>query len=139
MNTEKLLKALDNEDNELLFNFTTEKILEMNLNILKELKMPRKITMDYMRKLKEYRYIDEMNELKYGAYIRWIPINNPNQLPLVKGGVLCDIKITDNGVSIVCKGFHNRHFQFKMDESLIFQKLSDQEKVLLSALDHLSK
>lgn len=139
MNTEKLLKALDNEDNELLFNFTTEKILEMNLNILKELKMPREITMDYMRKLKEYRYIDEMNELKYGAYIRWIPINNPSQLPLVKGGVLCDIKINDNGVSIVCKGFHNRHFQFKMDESLIFQKLTDQEKVLLSALDHLSK
>jgi hypothetical protein len=139
MNTEKLLKALDNEDNELLFNFTTEKILEMNLNILKELKMPRETTMDYIKKLKDYRYIDEMNELKYGAYIRWIPINNPNHLPLIKGGILCDIKITDNGVSIVCKGFHNKHFQFKMDESLIFQKLTDQEKVLLSALDHLSK
>jgi hypothetical protein len=32
-----------------------------------------------------------------------------------------------------------RHFQLSMDKNLIFQKLTDQELVLLSALDHLSK
>ena len=38
---------------------------------------------------------------------------------------------------IVCKNFMHRHYTFKMDECLVFQKLTDQEKILLSALDHL--
>jgi hypothetical protein len=41
-------------------------------------------------------------------------------------------------VLIVCKNYTNRHFQIKMDECLLFQKLTDQEKVILHALDHLS-
>jgi len=43
-------------------------------------------------------------------------------------------------VFCVCKnfGFPSRHFQISMDKNLIFQKLTDQELVLLSALDHLS-
>jgi len=36
MNVEKLMKALDDDSNENLFNFTTEKMREMNLNILKD-------------------------------------------------------------------------------------------------------
>ena len=36
MNIEKLIKALDDESNEVLLNFTTEKIRLMNLNVLKE-------------------------------------------------------------------------------------------------------
>jgi hypothetical protein len=31
----------------------------------------------------------------------------------------------------------HRHYTFKMDEVLIFQKLTGQEMVILSALDHL--
>jgi hypothetical protein len=51
------------------------------------------------------------------------------------------MKITDDGVFCVCKnyGYTQRHFQFSMDKNLIFQRLTDQELVLLSALDHLSK
>ena len=33
----------------------------------------------------------------------------------------------------------HRHYRFKMDECLIFQKLSSQEMIILSALDHLDK
>ena len=139
MDTSKLLKALDNEENEGLFNFTSAKLKEMNFNVLKEIHLPKHVLLDYMDKLKIYKYIDEMNELKYGAYLRWIPLTDPNNLQLKKGGILCDIKVTDTGIVVVCKGFANNHFQLKMDENLIFQKLSDQELVLLSALDHLSK
>jgi hypothetical protein len=141
MDVNKLLKALDDESNENLFNFTSKKILEMNLNILKELHLDKNETLQILKKLKEYKYIDEMNDLKYGTYIRWIPINNPENIHLTKGAVFCEIKITDNGVFIVCKnmGYSTKHFQIKMDECLIFQKLTSQEQVLLSALDHLSK
>jgi hypothetical protein len=141
MDVSKLLKALDDDSNETLLNFTSDKITEMNLNIIKELQLPRKDTLDIMNKLREYKYVDEMNELKYGAYIRWIPIEDPTNINLTKGALFCEMKITDDGVFCVCKnyGYTQRHFQFSMDKNLIFQRLTDQELVLLSALDHLSK
>jgi sulfite reductase beta subunit-like hemoprotein len=141
MDVNKLLKALDDETNETLMNFTSNKIKEMNLNIIKELQLPRKDTLEIMNKLKEYKYVDEMNELKYGAYIRWIPIEDPTNIHLTKGALFCEMKITDDGIFCVCKnyGYSQRHFQLSMDKNLIFQRLTDQELVLLSALDHLSK
>ena len=135
---ELLNKALDNETNESIMNLTTKKIKEMNLKIIKELHLPRDITLNYMKKLNGYRYVDELNDMKYGAFIRWIPLANPEYLPLHAGGMICDIKITDNGVILVCKNFMNKHYQIKMDESLVFQKLTSQELILLAALDHLS-
>ena len=141
MDIDKLLKALENESNELLLNLTTKKIVETNLNILNELKLSRKDTLEILNKLKNYKYVDEMNELKYGTYLRWIPIDDPEEIHLTKGALFCEMKITDNGVFMVCKnlGFSTRHFQISMDKNLIFQKLTQQELVLLSALDHLSK
>ena len=141
MDVNKLLKALDDDSNETLLNFTSDKITEMNLNIIKELQLPRKDTLDIMNKLRDYKYVDEMNELKYGAYIRWIPIEDPTNIHLTRGALFCEMKITDNGVVCFCKnyGYNLRHFQLSMDKNLIFQRLTDQELVLLSALDHLSK
>jgi hypothetical protein len=137
MDVEQLINALDNENNDSIMNLTTKKILEMNLNILKELQLDRDTTLNYLKKIKGYRYIDEISDLKYGGFIRWIPITDPTYLPLHYSGIICDIKITDSGVLIVCKNFMHRHYTFKMDECLIFQKLSQQEQILLSALDQL--
>lgn len=141
MDVQKLLRALDDSSNETLLNFTSDKIKEMNLNILKELQLPKKDTLELMRKLNEYKYVDEMNDLKYGAYVRWIPIEDPNNIYLTQGALFCEMKITDEGVFCVCKnyGFKSRYFRLSMDKNLIFQKMTDQELVLLSALDHLSK
>jgi hypothetical protein len=141
MNVEKLLQALDDESNETLFNFTTDKIREMTLNILKELHLSKQETSDMYNKLKYYKYVDEMSDLKYGTYVRWIPIEDPTNIHLTKGALFCEIKITDEGVFCVCKnmGYSKRHFQISMDKNLIFQKLTDQEQILLSALDHLAK
>jgi len=138
METEKLIKALDEENNEVLLNYTTKKMKEMNLQILKELMLPKDTLMDYMKQLSGFMYIDEINQLKIGSFIRWIPIKNPNDLPLKKGAFVCDIKITDTGIAIVMKNFLQSYFQIKMDECLVFQKLSEQQQILLSALDHLS-
>jgi hypothetical protein len=137
MDVEQLLNALDNESNDSIMNLTNKKILEMNMKIIKELHLDHNTTLNYLKKLNGYRYIDEISDLKYGRFIRWIPITDPNYLPLHYCGIICDIKITDNGVLIMCKNFMHRHYTFKMDESLIFQKLTQQEQVLLSALDHL--
>jgi len=141
MDVNKLLQALDDETNEPIFNYTTKKMQEMNLKVLQELKLSREDTLDFLSKLRNYRYVDEMDELKYGTYLRWIPLSNPNDLQLTKGAIFCEVKITDDGVHLVCKnyGYNKRFFQIKLDENLVFQRLTDQEQVLLSALDHLSK
>jgi len=139
MDVNKLLCALDNDDNESIMNLTTKKIMEMNLNILKELHLDKSLTLDYLKKLKGYKYIDEMSELKYGSFVRWIPISNPNYLPLHHCGIICEIKIIDDGVLITSKNFMHRHYTFKLDECLIFQKLTSQEQIIINALDHLEK
>lgn len=141
MDIDKLLKALNDETNESLMNLTTSKLREMSLNILKELHLSKAETLELLNKLKHYKYVDEMNELKYGTYLRWIPLDDPANIHLTKGAIFCEMKITDNGVFCVCKniGYKSKHFQISMDKNLIFQKLTDQELVLLSALDHLDK
>ena len=137
MDLDKLLYALDNDNNESIINLTSKKILELNYNIIKELHLDKPTTLDYLKKLRGYRYVDEIHDLKHGSFIRWIPIIDPNYLPLHYCGMICDIKITDNGVIITCKNFMHRHYTFKMDETLIFQKLTTQEKIIIQALDHL--
>jgi sulfite reductase beta subunit-like hemoprotein len=141
MDTKKLLKALDDEKNEQLFNFTTKKMREMTMNILKELHLSKQELLDIMNKLKDYKYVDEMSDLKYGTYIRWIPIDDPENIHLTKGAIFCEVKITDDGVYLTCKshGYTKTYFRVSMDQNLIFQKLTQQELVLLNALDHLSK
>jgi hypothetical protein len=142
LNVAKLLEALDVETNENIMNLTTAKIKEMNLKILKELRLSKKDTLELLTKLNGYKYVDEMNDLKSGTYLRWIPILNEEiqGYYLTKGAVFCELKVTDEGLNLVLKnyGFSNKHFTIKMDDNIVFQKLTSQELVILSALDHLS-
>lgn len=139
MDVDKLMTALDNDKNESIMNLTTKKMQEIVFNILKELHLDKETLLEYFKKLKGYRYIDEINDLKYGGFIRWIPITDPDHLPLHYCGIVCDIVIKDDGVYVVCKNFMHRHYRFKMDECLIFQKLTAQEHIIISALDHLDE
>ena len=139
MDIDLLKNALDNEENSKLFDLNSKKIKKIKMDVLKDFAFSRQVLLDYMNKLKDYRYIDSMNEFNYGRSIRWIQLTNVEDLSLKKGGVFCELSITDSGVYITCKTFYNTYFKIKMDECLLFQKLSDQELVLLKALDHLEK
>ena len=139
MDVNILLKALDNDSNENIINMSYKMIKETIHNMLTELELEPNIFKDYFTKLKQYRYIDELNDLKIGAFIRWIPLADPENIYLTHGGIICDIKITDKGIALVCKNYANKHFHLKPDELMIFQKLSKQEQVLLAALEYLEK
>jgi hypothetical protein len=141
LNVEKLLAALDVDTNENIMNLTTIKIKEMNLKILKELKLSKKDTLELLTKLNGYKYVDEMNDLKSGTYLRWIPILNEKNVNLTRGAIFCELKVTDEGLILVLKnyGFSNKYFIIKMDDNIVFQRLTSQELVILSALDHLSE
>lgn len=140
MDVNKLLQALDDDRNEPLLNFTSKSIRDMTWSILQELHLSKEETQSLFHKLNQYKYVDEMSDLKYGAFVRWIPIDDPTNIHLTKGAIFCEMKITDAGVYCVCKnyGYQLRHFRISMDTNLIFQKLTDQEQVLLSALEHIA-
>ena len=140
MDRDKLLRALDDETNEKLLNFNTKKLYEMNLQIISELNLNIDKNNVFMKKLQGYKYVDELNDLKYGTYIRWINLTNPKLIEMEKGGFFCQTKIKDDGVYLTYKnaGYTNKHYQIKLDECLVFQKLTQSELVLISALDFLS-
>jgi hypothetical protein len=131
------MELIDN--NESILSLSSKKILQMNYDILKELNLEKDVLRRYLSGLKHYRYVDELSDLKRGAFIKWIPIVDPEYLPLNHSGMIADIKIAENGIFIVSKNFMHRHYTFKMEEALVFQKLTSQEQLILQALDHLEK
>jgi hypothetical protein len=141
MDEELLKKALDNDKNEIILNLdlNTEKVAELKNNILTQLKLPKGILKTIQKKLKEYRFIDEMKELHFGSYIRWITIKNPENIRLTNGGIVCDITELNNDIYIKCKNNMNRFFQLRMSENIIFQKITNQENILLKVMDYLQK
>jgi hypothetical protein len=143
MDVDKLLNALDDETNITLLNFTTKTIKELNRKIINELSLSKEEKLSILKKLDGYKYVDEPNDLKYGAYIRWISLEDTEngKAHLAKGAIFCELKISDSGMYCVCKnyGYYSKCFQLSMDKHLLFQKLTNQELVLLSALDHLAK
>ena len=134
-----LMNALENESNGSIMDLTNGKIKEHKNNILQKLQFTREKLKETHKKLKQYRYVRDMNDLEYGYYIRWIPLKNPEKINLTNGGHICSIEIIKNQIQIKCRNNLNRIFQIKFDECIIFQKLTDQEKILLGILDHLNK
>tara|TARA_B100000768_G_scaffold24320_1_gene22009 strand:- start:3070 stop:3495 length:426 start_codon:yes stop_codon:yes gene_type:complete len=131
-----LLKALDNDNNENIMDLDLDKIQKMKHNILSELELTEDKYSSIMNSLREYKYIDEIPDLDYGHYIRWISLKNPANIKLTNGGILCDIKVNEQ-VSLLCKNKLNHFFQIKMDECLIFQKLTNEEKIILNVINYL--
>jgi hypothetical protein len=136
MNIETLNKALNDKSNAHLIDLNTNKLKEMNLLILRELHLPIETTIDIFNKLSDYKYVDNIKNLKYGSFLRWIPIE---EMLLKKSiAIFCEFIINEKGTFCVCKSFRQQYFQLDVEKNLLFQKLTDQEKVLLSALDYLS-
>jgi|TARA_Y100000591_G_C21836117_1_gene702595 hypothetical protein len=131
-----LLDALENESNSSIINLTTKKIKEQKNNVLQQIQLPREKLKLYHKKLKDYRYCTDLKDIQYGFYIRWIPLKDPENMNLTNGAIICDVKLVNGQLHVLCKN-RGRMMQIKFDEVLIFQKLSEQERVILSILDYL--
>ena len=139
LNEEYLIKSLDNENNVGIENLSTRKIKSLKNDYLQQLQLSRDDLKNYHTKLKEYRFVDDLTNIQYGRYIRWISLKNPERLCLTTGGVIIDIQLLEDGIYILCKNFRNKRMKIKIDECFIFQKLTDQEKTIIAALDYLEK
>lgn len=115
---------------------SSSEIKDMKNNILQKMLFDREELKMYHKLLTKYRYIDEIDELKYGSYIRWFKLKEKDTLKLMKGGFIIEIKQNSNKeIVIVCKNY-GRLFSLKMNETIIFQKNTSQEELLIKILDY---
>ena len=95
--------------------------------------------------LNEYRFIDDMNDFREGGFIRWINLKKTettDDIKLERGAMISEIKYIKDDVHIVCKlvfGRRVKFIQILASSCLIFQKLTEQELIILSVLDYLKK
>ena len=136
----QILDALENETNASIMNLTTAKVKKQKNDMLQKLQLPRAMLKLFHKKLKKYRYCNDLKDIQIGFYIRWISLQTPHKIHLTNGGIICDIRISPaGGIYIVCKNNRNHMFQLNFNNCLIFQKLSQQECVILKVLDYLAK
>ena len=134
MDIHSLLHALDNNNNEAIVELSHAQIAKDKNDILQQLHLPREELQRLNKQLKSYRLINTVNDLRFGSYIRWISLKNPEHIKLTNGGIVCDIKAIKEDIHVKCKNKMNVIFQVKLSEVLLFQKLSEQEQIILKAL-----
>lgn len=88
----------------------------------------------HCQKLVGYRFVDEIYQLHKGKHVRWIRVENPAKLMV--GGILVDIRFTDNGVNLLCRLHTGRFTQYRFDQCLTYQKLSEEEQMILVLSEH---
>jgi len=110
-------------------------IRERKRKILQKIVLDSKEMDHYQELLKEYRFVDEVDELRIGSYIRFFRLNT-DTLSLRNGGFLVDIKIHKQIISLLFKN-RNQFFKIKMDDCLLFQKHTSQEHILIQILDQI--
>lgn len=142
-----LEKALNNDNNQSLMNLTFEKIDKKKNKIINEFELTKRDSNLILKKLQDYRLIEELPELQIGNYIRWINLSikddknypeNNDCIELSKGAILSEIKIEENIILVLKNYGSKKFFQINFENNIIFQKLSNQEKIILYALDHIN-
>ncbi len=133
---EYLKQSMENENNKSILNLTTKIIKERKEEIINELPIYKSKKNEIKKKLKEYRYIDEIQELHIGTFIRWIKFKSDNEISITNGALLTDVLFEDN-IQLLLKNNMNRFFRVNFNDNLIFQKLTDQEKIILFAIDNI--
>uniref|UniRef100_A0A6C0B281 Uncharacterized protein n=1 Tax=viral metagenome TaxID=1070528 RepID=A0A6C0B281_9ZZZZ len=136
LDIEAILESVENEKNDYLENKTMDEITKDVFENISELSLTKEKTKDLCDKLIGYRFIDEINELFKGRHVRWIRKDSDK---LTTGGIVVDIKFLKDGIQVLTKNNMNRFIQYRFDECLSFQKLSNEEQLLLMAYEELQK
>jgi hypothetical protein len=115
--------------------YITDMNNKINMVVLQNLNIDREIIKELLKKLHNYKFIEEIDDLKCGTCIKWIALDNINNINLNTFGIICEIKFTNEGTNIVCKNFSHRHYTLKMEDCLIFQKFTKDDLDVIKMVD----
>ena len=160
INVDELLKSIESDKLLSVSKLSYDKINTIKYNVLTRIGLEDDELESMLLKLSDYRYVEELQDIHHGAFVRYIPITDnsnkgkkgkgnisnikdsniqDNVLVLKPGGFICDIKILGSGVQLLCRSHFRKMFQLRLDEVLLFQKLTKQEEIILSVFDYLHK
>ena len=148
MDIHALDKALENEGNASIMKTTHSEIKKKKNDILQKLQLKGTELKTMHATLIGYKYIDDISDLQTGRYVRWISLKRPDHISLTNGAYVCNINIDyienedvlDCKSCLRCKVDRNgkvSFFNLNFDENLIFQKITQQEWIILDALEYL--
>jgi hypothetical protein len=83
----------------------------------------------HFQKLLDYRFVEEIYQIHRGKHVRWIRLSNPSKLMV--GGIVVDVRFVDDGVNILCRLPSGRFVQYRFDQCLTYQKLTEDELMIL--------
>jgi hypothetical protein len=160
MDIQALDKALENQENASIMQTSHSEIKKKKNDILQKLQLKGTVLKTMHATLVGYKYIDDIDDLIIGRYVRWISLKRPDRISLTNGAHVCNINIQeyddadddaddddDDGdqeckTCIRCKVVRNGKplfFNLNFDENLVFQKITEQEWIILDALAALEK
>ena len=157
INVDELLKSIESDKLLSISKLSYDKINTIKYNVLMRMGLEDDELESMLLKLSDYRYVEELQDIHHGAFIRYIPLvdtsknkskkrndhdvdeKQDNEVTLKPGGFICDVKILSSGVQLLCRSHFRKMFQLRLDEVILFQKLTKQEEVILSVFDYLHK
>ena len=87
----------------------------------------------WSKSLYMYRFVNDLQDLRLGSYIRWIRCSlETGDCSLTNGGILLQIKFLKNGTYLVCKS-GKKMMQYELDKCKTFQKMTAEEWIVLMA------
>jgi hypothetical protein len=164
MDIATLDRALEDESNASIMTTTHAEIKKKKNDILQKLQIKGVALRTMHATLIGYKYIETFDQLRRGRYIRWISLKRPEKLSLTNGAHICNVNVQyidtasqrrDDDVDeeddadvgaveckscVKCKVIRNGRvlfFNLDFDENIIFQKITEQEWVILDAIDYL--
>lgn len=144
LDVDGLLDMLENEQVDYLENKTMEIVTREVYNKIKSMRFTKNKIAHYCEKLAGYRLVNQVFELRKSRSIKAFKIFDEKtgmtiENPTLLAGLLVNIKFLNGGTYLLYKNLTGRFFNLKFDNCVIFQKLTEEEQLILLAYDHISK
>lgn len=130
----ELLDSLNDEKYDYILNKTAYDIQHEVYTILNENEIEH--IQQYAQKLLSYRYVDDLNELHVGKFIRWIRRGDKK---LTNGNILVNVDFTKKGTQLLMKSPTNRFIRIHWDDCIVFQILTPDEQLLLTTNQYIQR
>ena len=86
--------------------------------------------------LKGYKFVDELQNMREGTFVRWFHLGRRR---LTNGAFLVRVDIRDDGIYLLFRNNFKKLFSVWADECLLFQKITAEEHIVLSAMNRVAR
>jgi hypothetical protein len=134
-----ILSAMTKTENSTIANMTLKKIAARRHEVLSTMNLTPEKMAEFERKLQMYRVIETPDELKHNQLIRWIPLRSLETRPYITlGGCLFSVRYNEEeSLHIVTiRNVKRFVFNIKFELNAVFQRLSQEELLILHAVEY---